>query len=87
MPFAPAGVVVEVAVSITGNLCRNPPQTLILSWLKPLRHELVANVAVAKLAKWARSHKPLESADRNRDRNKNKLAFCGSHKHSTLKIT
>lgn len=47
MPFAPAGVVVEVAVSITGNLCRTPPQTLILSWLKPLRHELVAIVAVA----------------------------------------
>ena len=48
MPFAPAGVVVEVAVSITGNLCRKTPQTLILSWLKPLRHELVADVAVAK---------------------------------------
>ena len=48
MPFAPAGVVVEVAVSITGNFCRKPQQTLILYWLKPLRHELVANVAVAE---------------------------------------
>lgn len=48
MPFAPAGVVVEVAVSITGNFCRKPQQTLILYWLKPLRHELVAKVAVAE---------------------------------------
>ena len=30
-PFAPAPVAVEVAVSITGNLCRKQPQTLILS--------------------------------------------------------
>ena len=48
MPFAPASVVVEVAVSITGNFCRKPQQTLILYWLKPLRHELVAKVAVAE---------------------------------------
>lgn len=48
VPFAPAGAVVEVAVSITGNFCRKPQQTLILYWLKPLRHELVAKVAVVE---------------------------------------